>query len=43
MIHPIVLGKGVPIFSDLPAPRPLELVSSNAFPLGSVAQIYRPA
>lgn len=43
MIHPIALGKGVPIFSDLAAPRPLELVSSKAFPLGSVAQVYRPA
>ncbi|WP_109125472.1 dihydrofolate reductase family protein [Dyella sp. C11] len=43
MVHPIVLGRGVPIFSDLPAPRPLTLVSSKAFPLGSVAQIYRPA
>lgn len=43
MIHPIALGKGVPIFSDLPVPRPLKLVSSKAFPLGAVAQIYRPA
>ena len=43
LVHPIALGKGVPIFSDLPAPRPLKLVSSRTFPLGSVAQIYRPA
>lgn len=43
MVYPIVLGKGQPIFSDLPAPRPLELVGSKAFPLGSMAQIYRPA
>jgi dihydrofolate reductase len=42
-IHPIVLGKGLAIFSDLPAPRPLKLVSSKAFPGGVVAQIYRPA
>ncbi|MGH8209986.1 MAG: dihydrofolate reductase family protein [Steroidobacteraceae bacterium] len=42
MVYPIALGKGVPIFSDLPAPRPLKLVRSRAFPLGSVAQIYRP-
>ena len=40
---PIALGKGVPIFSDMPAARPLELVSSKVFPLGSMAQIYRPA
>lgn len=42
LVYPIALGKGVPIFSDLPAPRALELVSSRAFPLGAVAQIYRP-
>jgi hypothetical protein len=33
----------VPIFSDLPAQRPLELIGSKAFPRGAVAQIYRPA
>ena len=43
LVHPIALGKGVLIFSDLPAPRPLKLVSSRTFPLGSVAQIYQPA
>lgn len=43
LVYPIALGKGVPIFSDLPAPRPLELVSSRTFPLGAAAQIYRPA
>ena len=43
LVYPIALGKGVPIFSDLPAPRPLKLVRSKAFPLGAVAQIYRPA
>jgi len=34
---------GMPIFSDLPEPRPLKLVTSKAFPLGTVAQIYPPA
>lgn len=43
MVHPIALGEGLPIFSDLPEPRRLELVSSKAFPLGAVAQLYRPA
>ena len=43
LVYPIALGKGVPIFSNLPAPRPLELVSSKTFPRGAVAQIYRPA
>jgi hypothetical protein len=42
-VHPVVLGKGLPIFSDLAQPRPLRLMSSKAFPAGSVAQIYRPA
>jgi dihydrofolate reductase len=43
LVYPIVLGKGLAIFSDLPAPRPLELVRSRVFPSGAVAQIYRPA
>ena len=43
LVYPIVLGKGLSIFSDLPAPRPLRLVRSKTFPLGAVAQIYRPA
>jgi dihydrofolate reductase len=42
-VHPVALGKGRPVFSDLAAPRPLELVSSRAFPSGMVAQVYRPA
>jgi dihydrofolate reductase len=41
-VHPIVLGKGLAIFSDLPSPMPLKLVSSKAFPGVSVVQIYRP-
>jgi len=43
LVHPVVLGKGLPIFSDLAMPRRLKLMSSKAFPAGSVAQIYRPA
>ena len=43
LVHPIALGKGLPVFSDLAMPRPLKLVSSKAFPAGSVGQIYRPA
>jgi dihydrofolate reductase len=41
-VYPIVLGQGVSIFSDLPAPRPLTLVSSKTFPSGFMAQVYRP-
>jgi dihydrofolate reductase len=43
LVHPVALGKGLPIFSDLEMPRPLKLISSKAFPKGAVAQIYRPA
>lgn len=43
LVHPIALGKGLALFSDLAAPRPLRLISSTAFPAGSVAQLYHPA
>jgi dihydrofolate reductase len=43
LVHPVAMGKGLPIFSDITAPRPLKLVSSKAFPKGTLAQIYRPA
>ena len=41
-VHPVALGTGLPLFSDLAMPKPLKLLSSRAFPAGSVAQIYRP-
>ena len=43
LVHPIALGKGRPIFSDLPAHRPLKRVGSKAFPGGAMALVYRPA
>jgi dihydrofolate reductase len=43
LVYPVALGKGLPIFSELATPRRLQLISSKAFPKGSVAQIYRPA
>ena len=43
LVHPIALGRGMPIFQGLAAPRPLRLVGSTAFPGGSVAQVYRRA
>jgi dihydrofolate reductase len=43
LVHPVVLGKGMPLFAGLSAPRMLTLVSSTTFPRGTVAQIYRPA
>lgn len=42
-VHPIALGKGLPLFSELAAPMPLRLVHSKAFPGGAIAQVYRPA
>lgn len=42
-VHPILLGKGLAIFSDLPTPRPLTLIRSRTFPGGVVALIYRPS
>jgi dihydrofolate reductase len=41
IVAPVALGQGLPLFSDLPAPARLQLVSSKAFPGGAVAQIYR--
>lgn len=43
LVHPVALGQGLPLFSELPAPRAFELVSSTRFPRGAVAQVYRPA
>jgi dihydrofolate reductase len=43
VVHPVALGKGLPVFSELSAPTPLKLMSSKVFPGGSVAQIYRSA
>jgi dihydrofolate reductase len=41
LVHPVALGKGLPLFSELASPRPLALVNSLSFPGGAVAQIYR--
>jgi dihydrofolate reductase len=43
LVHPVVLGKGLPIFSELEAPLRLELVGVNSFPAGTVAEVYRPS
>jgi dihydrofolate reductase len=43
MIIPLALGQGLPLFTGLTHPRRLTLISSTAFPKGSIAQIYRPA
>ena len=43
LVHPIALGRGLPIFSDVATSKHLKLMGSKAFPAGAVAQIYRPA
>jgi len=42
-IIPIVLGQGLSIFNEVTQPRRLTLISSKAFPKGTVVQVYRPA
>jgi dihydrofolate reductase len=41
LIHPVALGRGLPIFSDLAKPRRLQLVKSIPFKSGAVGLIYR--
>ena len=43
LVHPIVRGQGLPLFSELPKPVALQLVSATTFPAGAVAHVYRPA
>jgi len=42
VIHPVVLGTGMPVFSRLPQPSDLQLVKHVAFKAGTVVHIYRP-
>jgi hypothetical protein len=37
LVHPVVLGKGLSIFSDLEAPLRLDLVSVSPFRAGTIA------
>ena len=41
-IHPVVLGQGLPLFSELRSPVDLRLVSMTPFRSGVVAAVYRP-
>lgn len=41
LVHPVALGAGLPIFSDLTGPLRLQLASSTTFPKGCVAHVYR--
>jgi dihydrofolate reductase len=42
IVHPVAIGRGLPLFSDLSAPIHLALVSTVAFRTGAVAHVYRP-
>jgi riboflavin biosynthesis pyrimidine reductase len=40
LVHPVALGKGLPIFSALSKPLDLKLIESIAFKGGTIAHIY---
>jgi dihydrofolate reductase len=42
MVHPVVLGSGLPLFPALPQPLTLELLEAKPFPSGIVLHVYRP-
>lgn len=41
LVHPIVLGRGIPLFSGVQAERPLALESARSLPSGVVSLRYR--
>jgi dihydrofolate reductase len=41
LVHPVALGRGLPLFSELPRPLDLRLIETRAFPGGTVAHVYR--
>ena len=43
LVHPVVLGRGLPLFSALVKPSDLRLVRATPFPGGAVAHVYWPA
>jgi dihydrofolate reductase len=42
-IHPVALGSGLPIFTDIPSPLYLKLVDVKVFPKGTMAKTFHPA
>jgi len=42
VVHPVILGKGLPLFSSATYPIYLDLLSSNKFTTGVIANVYRP-
>jgi len=41
LVHPVVLGRGLPVFSELSAPSDLQLTDVQRFAGGAVAHVYR--
>ena len=42
LVHPTVLGRGQPIFTEIEKPTDLELVKSKVFRTGATALVYTP-
>lgn len=40
LVHPVVLGRGLPLFAQATRPLDLALVEVTAFPRGAVGQVY---
>jgi dihydrofolate reductase len=43
VVYPVALGRGLPLFSGLPRPLDLRLVSTASFDSGAVGAVYRAA
>lgn len=43
VINPVALGRGLPLFKDLPAPVRLRLVEATTYQNGAALHVYRPA
>jgi len=43
VINPVALGRGLPLFKDLPAPLRLCLVQATTYEHGAALHVYRPA
>jgi dihydrofolate reductase len=40
LVHPVALGRGLPIFTELQKPTELKLLSSTSFASGTMGQVY---
>jgi dihydrofolate reductase len=43
VVHPVALGRGLPLFAGVASPLHLALVGTTRFDSGSLANVYRPA